>query len=345
MRLVSSPDITSAASRLTGRIVRTPLVESPRLGDSLGLRVLLKAENLQHTGSFKVRGVLNALLARRSRGELPPGVATFSAGNHAAATAFAGRALGLPVVVCMPPRAVVTKVEAVRRYGGEIIFTEDLLGTCQSVAQERGYAILHPFDDPDVIAGQATVGAELIHQADELIHQAAEVTPPADESSPAEPAVPVVPVVPVDVVLVPVGGGGLISGVAAAVRAASPSTRVVGVEPVTANAMTYALRLGAPAPLPQRPVSLADGLAAPFAGVHTLAHVRELVDEVVEVPEEAIRPAWWELLDSGKLLVEPSAAVGLAALRHGLVQTRPGETVALVLSGGNVAPASLAGLG
>ncbi|RKR87320.1 threonine dehydratase [Micromonospora pisi] len=335
MRLVSSPDITSAVSRLAGRIVRTPLVESPRLGDSLGLRVLLKAENLQHTGSFKVRGVLNALLARRARGELPAGVATFSAGNHAAATAFGGRALGLPVVVCMPPGAVVTKVEAVRRYGGEIIFTDDLLGTCQSVARERGYAILHPFDDPDVIAGQATVGAELLHQA-------AEVTPPVDELPPAEPAREPAPV---DVVLVPVGGGGLISGVAAAVRAASPSTRVVGVEPVTANAMTYALRLGTPTPLPQRPVSLADGLAAPFAGVHTLAHVRELVDEVVEVPEEAIRPAWWELLDSGKLLVEPSAAVGLAALRHGLVRTRPGETVALVLSGGNVAPASLAGLG
>ncbi|MFK3982002.1 threonine/serine dehydratase [Micromonospora sp. NPDC050397] len=323
MRLVSGSDITAAIDRLAGRVVRTPLLGSARLGDSLGVQVLLKAENLQHTGSFKVRGVLNALLARQARGELPTGVATFSAGNHAAATAFGGRSLGLPVVVCMPPRAVVTKVEAVRRYGGEVIFTDDLLGTCRTVAQERGYPILHPFDDPDVIAGQATVGAELAEQL---------AGPGVD---PAE----------VDLVLVPVGGGGLISGVAAAVRQALPSARVVGVQPTGANAVAYALRVGEPATLPNRPVSLADGLTAPFAGVHTLAHVRDLVDEVVEVAEEAIAPAWWELLDSTKLLVEPAAAVGLAALRQGLVRTRPGGTVVFVLSGGNVAPASLAGLG
>jgi threonine dehydratase len=317
--LVSSDDIATAAARLAGRIVRTPVLASPRLSDSLDQPIIVKAENLQHAGSFKVRGVLNALLARRDRGELPPGVATFSAGNHAAATAFAGRALGLPVVVCMPPQAVVTKVEAVRRYGGDIIFTDDLLGTCQQVARDRGYALLHPFDDRDVIAGQGTVGAELVRDAD------------ADAPG-------------IGLVLVPVGGGGLISGVAAAVKAALPAARVVGVEPVTANAMTYALRTGAPDPLPQRPTSLADGLTAPFAGEHTLAHVRGLVDDVLEVPEDAIRQAWWEVLDATKLLVEPSAAVGLAALRLGLVTGRPDQATVLVLSGGNVAPAGLAQL-
>jgi threo-3-hydroxy-L-aspartate ammonia-lyase len=312
MGLVSGEDIAAAAVRLDGRIVRTPLLPCPRLSESLGVPVLLKPENLQHTGSFKVRGVFNALLARD---ELPLGVATFSAGNHAAATAYAGSVLGLPVVVCMPPHAVVTKVEAVRRYGGEIIFTDDLLGACRQVAGERGFTILHPFDDLDVIAGQGSVGAEIMH----------DLTDP-------------------DLVIVPVGGGGLISGIAAATKAVWPKGRVVGVEPATANAMSYALRTGSPAGMPHRPVSLADGLTAPFAGEHTLAHVQALVDEVVEVPEDAIRQAWWELMDVSKLLIEPSAAVGLAALRLGLALPRPGGTVVLVLSGGNVAPAGLAGL-
>ncbi|GIH20752.1 threonine ammonia-lyase [Rugosimonospora africana] len=315
MRLASNDDIAAAARRLDGRIVPTPLLASPRLSQTLGLPVSLKAENLQHTGSFKVRGVLNALLSRQERGDLPRGVTTFSAGNHAAATAFAANALGLPSVVCMPHGAVVTKVEAVRRYGGDIVFTDDLLGTCQEIARDRGYELLHPFDDPDVIAGQGTVGAELVRDAPD-----------------------------VGLVLVPVGGGGLISGVAAAVKATLPGARVIGVEPVTANAMSHALRTGTPAPLPHRPVSIADGLAAPFAGEHTLAHVHKFVDDVVELPEEAILPAWWELLDASKLLVEPSAAVGLAALRSNLVDVRPGTPTVLVLSGGNVAPAGLARL-
>jgi threonine dehydratase len=316
VRFVTREEIVAAVSRLDGRIVRTPLIPCPRMTDELGSRVLLKPENLQHAGSFKVRGALNALLARGERGETPAGVATFSAGNHAAATAFAGRILGLPTVVCMPPQAVVTKVEAVRRYGGEVIFTDDLVGTCREVAGERGYDLLHPFDDLDVIAGQGTVGVELL----------------ADAPQP-------------DLVLVPLGGGGLISGVAAAIKAGSPTTRVVGVEPVTANAVSHALRSGAPVPLPSRPVSLADGLTAPFAGEHTLAHIQKFVDDVLEIPEEAIVPAWWETLDATKLLVEPSAAVGLAALRQGLVDVAPGQTVVFVLSGGNVGPASLARLG
>jgi threo-3-hydroxy-L-aspartate ammonia-lyase len=316
MQLVSSEEIAAAAARLDGRIVRTPLLACPRLSDSLGVPILLKPENLQHTGSFKVRGVFNALLVRQARGELPAGVVTFSAGNHAAATAYAGSVLGVPVVVCMPPHAVVTKVEAVQRYGGEIIFTDDLLGACREVAGERGLAILHPFDDLDVIAGQGTVGAEILH----------ELTDP-------------------DLVLVPVGGGGLISGVAAAVKAVWPRGQVVGVEPATANAMSCALRTGSPTGMPHRPVSLADGLTAPFAGVHTLAHTQALVDEMIEVPEDAIRQAWWELMDASKLLIEPSAAVGLAALRLGLVKPRPGGKVVLVVSGGNLAPASLADLG
>jgi threonine dehydratase len=313
--VITATDISRAASRIEDWTVRTPLLPCPRLSESLGVDVALKAENLQHTGSFKPRGVFNALLARRERGATIAGVAAFSAGNHAMAAAYAGRALGLPTVVCMPPHAVVTKIEAVRRLGGEVILTDDLLGTCREVAAQRGYDLLHPFDDPDVIAGQATVGAEIV----------------ASGFAP-------------HLILVPVGGGGLISGIAAAVKHARPGTRIVGIEPVTANAMTHALRAGVAGPLPNRPQSMADGLTAPFAGDLAFEYVTSLVESIVEVDEESIRTAWWEMLDQTKLLLEPSAAVGLAALRNGLIEVRPGVRVVFVISGGNTSPAALATL-
>ncbi|MFC0003336.1 threonine ammonia-lyase [Micromonospora siamensis] len=315
MRLVSEDEITAAERRLAGRVVHTPLLPCPRLGDDLGLPLAVKAENLQHTGSFKTRGALNALLALVERDTPPTGLVAYSAGNHAAAVAYAGHTSGLPTVVCMPTRAVSTKVTTVRRYGAEVLLTDDLVATARGLAAERGWHLLEPFDHPDVIAGAATVGREIL------------------AAGPAP-----------DLVLVPVGGGGLISGIAAALRSASPRTRIVGVEPAGANVVSYALRTAGGTP-PDRPASVADGLAAPFAGRHTLAHVRALVDAVVEIPEESILPAWAELLDATKLLVEPSAAVGLAALRAGLVETAPATRTVLVLSGGNVAPATLATLG
>ena len=309
--MVTIEDARAAAARVADRIVRTPLLEVDRLSAELGSRVFVKAENLQHAGSFKIRGVLNALLRKEEQGNLPRGVVTFSAGNHAAATACAGRLLGLRVIVCMPPAAVPAKVDAVRRYGGEIVFTASLPADAEALAEQHGFPVLHPFDDLDVIAGQATVGLEI----------AEELTP--------------------DLVVVPVGGGGLISGVAAAVKALAPRATVIGVEPVTAAAMTYALRVGEAKPLPERPVSLADGLTAPFAGAHTLAHVQKYVDQVVVVDEDAIRDAWWPMIDTTKLLVEPSATVGLAAVRAGLVTPPAGGVTVFVLSGGNT---SLAGL-
>jgi threonine dehydratase len=315
--LVSSEQLSAAAARLAGRVLRTPLLPNARLSDEFGAHVVLKSENLQHTGSFKVRGMLNAMLAHADGGVLPAGVTTFSAGNAAAAMAYAAKLLGIPAVVCMPPGAVSTKVENVQRYGGEIVFTDTLLATCDEIAAERGYRSLHPFDDPDVIAGQGTVGVEIMQDC-------------------ADP----------DLVLVPVGGGGLISGVSAAIRAAQPMrrTRVVGVEPTTANAMTHALSVGEPTPPPVRSSSIADGLAAPFAGPNTLAHVLANVDEMLTVDEGAIREAWWALMDATKLLVEPSAAVGLAALRTGLVDPPPGAIVVLVLTGGNTSRTAIADL-
>jgi threo-3-hydroxy-L-aspartate ammonia-lyase len=315
LTLVTLDSITAAQSRLKDRVTRTPLLPCARLGEELGAQVFLKPENLQHTGSFKVRGAINAMLSRADAGALPAGVTTFSAGNHAAATSFAARSLGIPVVVCMPPGAVATKVEAVRRYGGEIIFTDDLVGTWQSVADERGYTALHPFDDPDVIAGHGTAGLEIL----------------ADCPG-------------VDLVVVPVGGGGLISGVAAALRHSGYAGRVVGVEPEKANAVSHGLRAGAPEPPPVRPASLADGLAPPFAGENTLAHIREYVDDVVEISETAIRDGWWAMLDATKMFVEPSGAVGLAAVREGRITIHPGSTVVFLLTGGNAGRAGLSAL-
>jgi threonine dehydratase len=313
--LVDADALAVAAARLDGKVVRTPLVESARLTDEFGVPVLLKAENLQHTGAFKVRGMMNAMLARAASDNPPAGVTTFSAGNAAAATAYSARALGIPATVCMPPGAVEAKVQAVKRYGGEIVFTDDLVGTCHRIADEHNFLALHPFDDLDVIAGQGTVGVELMADC-------------------AEPAL----------VLVPVGGGGLISGVSAAVRAAHSggTTQVVGVEPATANAMTHALATGEPSPPPTKPASIADGLAAPFAGPHTLAHVQANVDDVVTVDEAAIRDAWWSFMDATKLLVEPSAVVGLAALRSGAIAVPAHGPIVLVVSGGNAARSGIA---
>jgi threo-3-hydroxy-L-aspartate ammonia-lyase len=315
VKLVDAQALAIAVERLSGRVVRTPLLPSARLSDEFGRPVLLKAESLQHTGSFKVRGMFNAALARLASGRALGGLATFSAGNAAAAMAYVARALGIPAVVCMPPGAVEAKIDAVRRYGGEIVFTDDLVGECRRVAADRDFVVVHPFDDPDVIAGQGTAGVELMRDC-------------------PEPGL----------VLVPVGGGGLISGVAAAVRAAATirTAKVVGVEPATANAMTHALARGAADPPPAKPASIADGLTAPFAGALALAHVQATVDDVVTVGEEAIREAWWSFMDATKLLVEPSAVVGLAALRAGLVPMPAYGPIVLVVSGGNVARSGIA---
>ncbi|RZQ62975.1 threonine/serine dehydratase [Amycolatopsis suaedae] len=305
MRLLDLDDIRKAAARLDGLVLRTPLLDNERLSAEVGGRVLLKPENLQHTASFKVRGALNTLLTWRERGTLPEGVVGFSAGNHAAALSYAGKRLGVRVLMAMPPDAPASKVDNVRRYGGEITRTEDLLGTCAELAERHGFPVVHPFDLPEVMAGQGTVGLELA------------------EDGPAP-----------GLVLVPVGGGGLLSGVAAAVRELAPSARIVGVEPARSNAVALALRAGEPVPLRRVP-TLADGLTAPITSALPLAHVQRLVDDVVEVAEEDIESAWRHLSDATKLVVEPSAAVGLAALRAGVVGPPESGPTVLVLSGGN----------
>lgn len=310
---LSEQQLRGAAARLAGRVLHTPLLPCAELSAELGCRLLLKAENLQHTGSFKVRGATNALLARRERGERPPEAVTFSAGNHGAALAYAARRLGVPATVFVPPGAVAAKVEAIRGHGANVIASADFVAAAREFAERGGSLLLHPFDDLDVILGAGTVGLETIEAAPWI-----------------------------DVLLAPVGGGGLLSGLGAACAALSPGTRVVGVEPRAARTLSHAVESGGPVPLPQRPASLADGLNAPFAGTHTYDLILRHTHQLVEVAEDDIRRAWLDLVRATRLLVEPSAAVGLAALRTGEVPVPAGGVVVLILSGGNTDLTALA---
>jgi threonine dehydratase len=278
------------------------------LGDELGVRLRLKAELFQKTGSFKPRGVFSKLLAMdpavRSRG-----LVSLSAGNHAAALAYGATAMGVKATIVMPATAMRSKVEATKRYGGDVIQTEgSLLEACLALQQERDLTLVHPFDDLAVMAGQGTVGLELLGQV-----------PGAD------------------MVVVPVGGGGLISGIAAAVKLQHPSVSVVGVEPDGADAMSRSMEQGAPAHL-DNVDTIADGLAPPFAGEHTFAHVQRFVDEMVRVTDREIVDALGVLMQRCKLAAEPSGVASLAALTSGRVTPAAGATVVCVISGGNIGP-------
>jgi threonine dehydratase len=304
--LVTLDDVRAAAGRLAGRVHRTPVLRSTSLGERWGVRLDLKAELFQRTGSFKPRGALNKVLSLPAE-ERARGVITLSAGNAGAAVAFAAASVGVPGTVVMPTTAVPAKVAACRAYGADVVLTDgDLVDTYLAVVAETGRVPVHPFDDPAVVAGTGTIGLEI-----------AEDVPDAE------------------VVLVPVGGGGLISGIATALAALSPGTRVIGVEPETADVMTRSLQAGRPIRMPEVR-SVADGLAAPMTGQVTVDHVRRFVDRVVRVSDEDILRALSLAVSRTKLLLEPSAAAPLAALMTGALELPPGTRVVSVASGGNV---------
>jgi threonine dehydratase len=305
-------DLTAAQRHLAGRVHRTPVHTARTLGERFGVDLFLKVESLQRTGSFKVRGVFNRLL-HLSAAERERGLITISAGNHAQAVAWAAAVEGLRATVVMPEHAVVSKVAASAAYGAEVVQHGDIFGAFEKMEELRardGATLIHPFDDPLLIAGQGTVGLELCEDVPDL-----------------------------DAVIVPAGGGGLLSGVAVAVRALQPDAKVIGVEPAGAAALTAGLAAGAPVQL-ERVTTIADGLGAPATGVHVLEHVGRLVDDVVTVSDDAIAAALRLLLERSKLLVEPAGAAGLAALLAGAVpiHRRGGARprVAVILSGGNI---------
>src|SRR5215472_16395344 len=304
--LLGLDDIERARARFGGRLHATPVMSSATVGDVLGVRLYLKAVLFQKTGSFKPRGVFNKLLSM-DPADLSRGLVSLSAGNHAAALAYGAAAVGAKATIVMPAAAMPSKVEATRRYGGEVVQTAgSLLHACLALQQQRDLTLVHPFDDLAVMAGQGTVGLELLGQV-----------PGAG------------------LVVVPVGGGGLISGIAAAVKLQHPSVRVVGVEPEGADAMSRSLEQGAPAHL-DKVDTIADGLAPPFAGEHTFAHVQAFVDAIVRVTDSEIVDAIRVLIQQCKLTAEPAGAAGLAALLAGKVSLPAGCAVVCVISGGNV---------
>jgi len=303
--LLDKSDLMAAREALGDAVHRTPLWSSATLSSMSGNSVLLKAELFQKTGSFKARGLLYRVL-RATEDERARGFVSISAGNAAAALAWAARRVGSHATIVMKRDAVRSKVEATESYGGEVVFTDhDYMATCNAVRDERGLTFVHPFDDLDVLAGHGVVGLEILEDASDL-----------------------------DAVVVPVGGGGLIGGIAAAVKAVRPEVEVIGVEPVGAAAMTRSLESGRVETLDEVD-TVADGLAAPFAGENTLSHAQALVDRIVLVDDREILEALALLWTRCKLAAEPAAAAAVAAVLTGRTGLRE-KTVACVVSGGNV---------
>jgi threonine dehydratase len=304
-------DVERAAGQLRGRVHHTPLLTSRTLSELVGAPVFLKAELLQKTGSFKPRGVFTRLDAL-SREERSRGVISISAGNHAQALAYASAREGIDCLVVMWQGASPLKLAAARGYGAAVDLAssgpDDAFVRLAALQAETGRVLVHPFDDPYVIAGQGTVGLEILEDAPQ-----------------------------VDVVVVAVGGGGLVSGVATAIKGRCPDARVVAVEPEGSAVLRASLAAGEPVRL-EGGRSLADGLVCPIVGEHCFAVARELVDAAVAVTEEEIRAGFRFLYGRAKLAAEPAGAAGVAALLAGKVDVSDARGVAVVVSGGNVAP-------
>ena len=305
---VEPDDVRAAAERIAGRVRRTPILE---LGDVDASSAVAKIELLQHTGSFKPRGAFNKLLS----GHVPPaGVIAASGGNFGSAVAYAARATGVPAEVFIPSTSPQAKVSRVRGYGAGVMIVEGYYAEAQAALaarqRETGALLMHPFDQPEVIAGQGTIGIELEEQVPDL-----------------------------DTVLVAIGGGGLIAGIAAWFRG---RVRVVGVEPVTCATMTAALAVGEPVVADVGGVA-ADSLGSARVGDHTFPLVRDHVDRVVLVEDDAIREAQRAYWDACRLIVEPGGAAALAALRSGAYRPEAGERVCVLASGANCDPATVTG--
>jgi threo-3-hydroxy-L-aspartate ammonia-lyase len=314
--LVGLTEIESAARRLVGIAVPTPLLPSDCVSEATGAHVRLKCENLQRAGSFKIRGAYN-FVSQLSDDQVSEGIITYSSGNHAQAVALAGKLRGLRVVVVMPTTAPKVKRDGCERLGAEVFYegttSIERKARAEEIAEREGLVIVPPFDHRHIIAGQGTVGLEIARDWPD-----------------------------VDIVLVPIGGGGLASGVAAAVKRMISHAQVIGVEPEGAASMRLALDEGHPALLHEIN-TIADGLAPVIAGELTYEHARDLMDDVVTVSDDAIRDATDLLVSRQKLIVEFSGAATTAALLSGAVKAE-GRRVAVVISGGNLDPSLLAGL-
>jgi len=309
MSMVTLTEVQAAASLLEGVAIRTPMEESRWLSSVVGGPVLLKCENLQRTGSFKIRGAY-VRMSHLSPEERARGVVAASAGNHAQGVALAARMLDIKATVFMPEGAPIPKLNATRGYGAEVLFhgatLDEALTRAIAYADETGAVLIHPFDHTDIVAGQATCGLEIVEQA------------PAAAS-----------------VIVPTGGGGLIAGIALAVKSLRPDVRVIGVQAEGAAAYPGSLEAGAPVALASMS-TMADGIAVACPGVVPFAEIVAHVDEVITVSEESISRALVLLLERAKMVVEPAGAVGVAAVLD--QPDRFTTPSVVVLSGGNIDP-------
>jgi len=314
--LVSLDAIRRAADRIAGIAVKTPLVRA--YFPDLAGKVWLKAESLQPIGSFKLRGASNKIL-QLTKEEIARGVITYSSGNHAQGVAYAAREVGAKAVIVMPSNAPAIKRAATLSYGAEIVdvgvASSERLAKAEELVSKHGYVVIPPYDDEQIITGQATCGLEIVEALAE-----------------------------VDLVLAPVSGGGLLSGVATAVKRISPRTKVFGVEPELAADTTESFRTGKivtwPAELTSR--TIADGLRTQSVGVRNFAHIRAFVDGIITVTEPEIRAAMRAIVSSARIVPEPSGAVSSAALLFHAAELPAYKTAVAVVSGGNVDPALLA---
>ena len=306
---VNLNDVKKAAAELKGKIKHTPLLRAERMDDQLGFEVYLKPENLQLTGSFKIRGASNKI-ANLTAEEKAKGIIASSSGNHAQGVAFAANRAGVRAIVVMPENAPQTKIDGTARYGAEVILhgfdSIERYKKLYQLVDEQGYTVVHSFNDPHLIAGQGTVGLEIIEDLPDA-----------------------------DVVVVPLGGGGILSGVAVAIKESNPNCQVIGVEPEAIPRFSASLAAGEPVEVPFKD-TVADGLMLTKTGNYTWPIIRDYVDHVVTVSDASILEAMKLIMVEGRQVVEPSAAIGVAAALEHKIAAQPDQKVVFILTGGNI---------
>ena len=315
VRIVGLSDIQKAAERIAGKVRHTPILRGDELDSLLGAEVYFKPENLQITGSFKIRGATNKILSL-SEEDRAKGIIASSSGTHAQGVAYAAKMLGIKATLVLPENAPQSKIDGTKALGAEVILhgfdSIQRYKKLYEIQDEKGYTLVHSYNDPELIAGQGTSGLEIAQDMPD-----------------------------VDTVVVPLGGGGLLAGVAAALKESRPSVRIVAVEPAGIQRYAESRKAGHPVEVPMGE-TLADGLMITKTGEFNYPLIDKYVDEIVPASDEFIKKALLEIIFKGKLLVEPSAAVGLAAALEGTFKVKPGEKICFFLSGGNIDPDKLA---
>jgi threonine dehydratase len=317
VRIVNIGDVKNARERIGEKVRHTPLLRADKLDSSVDAQVWLKPENLQITGSFKIRGAMNKILTLTDE-ERAKGIIASSSGNHAQGVAYSSKMLGVKAILVLPENAPQTKIEGTRSLGAEVVLygfdSVQRYKKLYELKDQHGYTLVHSYNDPELIAGQGTSGLEIIEDLPDA-----------------------------DTVVVPLGGGGLLAGVAVALKESNPKVRVVGVEPEHIARYSESRKAGKPVVVEMGP-TLADGLMITQTGEHNMPLIDKYVDEIVTASDPFIRKALEALIFKGKTLVEPSAAIGLAAALEGTFKVRKGEKICFYLSGGNIDPDKLVSL-